>query len=195
MADKQSNFNPRTRVGCDPKTWYACNPSLGISIHAPAWGATISFRFAAFDIFISIHAPAWGATGAMRKKSEKYGLFQSTHPRGVRLIDAFKGFIDGLFQSTHPRGVRLLPAFPRGGNTGISIHAPAWGATQPRFVRYHWLPISIHAPAWGATYYPHNKLIANQFQSTHPRGVRQYPSDCQKCNFTISIHAPAWGAT
>ena len=56
-----------------------------ISIHAPAWGAT--FSTAAQNIFllqISIHAPAWGAT-AVRILALIGILFQSTHPRGVRL--------------------------------------------------------------------------------------------------------------
>ena len=35
------------------------------------------------------------------------GLFQSTHPRGVRLLfETLFEFLH-LFQSTHPRGVRL----------------------------------------------------------------------------------------
>ena len=33
----------------------------------------------------------------------------------------------------------------------ISIHAPAWGATQGRQLVFRMLVISIHAPAWGAT--------------------------------------------
>ena len=32
-------FNPRTRVGCD-KYWSVNNHQLGVSIHAPVWGAT-----------------------------------------------------------------------------------------------------------------------------------------------------------
>lgn len=34
---------------------------------------------------ISIHAPTWGATLAQREALTKL-LFQSTHPRGVRLL-------------------------------------------------------------------------------------------------------------
>ena len=55
----------------------------------------------------------------------------------------------------------------------ISIHAPAWGATDFIITLLFLLPISIHAPAWGAT----------DFLSAF--------SDLQH----ISIHAPAWGAT
>ena len=55
----------------------------------------------------------------------------------------------------------------------ISIHAPAWGATQSAKADIGYTVISIHAPAWGATFC---------ILSVHPPGV-------------ISIHAPAWGAT
>ena len=36
----------------------------------------------------------------------------------------------------------------------ISIHAPAWGATECVDVTYEAEKISIHAPAWGATFPP-----------------------------------------
>ena len=35
---------------------------MDISIHAPAWGATVSIDEKLHEFFISIHAPAWGAT-------------------------------------------------------------------------------------------------------------------------------------
>ena len=40
-ASRRSCFNPRTRVGCDD-TVDATERVLGVSIHAPAWGATDS---------------------------------------------------------------------------------------------------------------------------------------------------------
>ena len=36
---------------------------VSVSIHAPAWGATKSFRNSSRSWSVSIHAPAWGATG------------------------------------------------------------------------------------------------------------------------------------
>ena len=79
------DFNPRTRMGCDPMPfgspylpnvfqsthphgvrlyrYHQCCLRIPISIHAPAWGAT---RCVAYldpkEGTISIHAPAWGAT-------------------------------------------------------------------------------------------------------------------------------------
>ena len=79
-------------------------------------------------------------------------LFQSTHPRGVRLAFMRAFFSVASFQSTHPRGVR--PYFLEWGITitDVSIHAPARGATASC------LPLSF---------------VLKMFQSTHPRGVRR----------------------
>ena len=78
---------------------------------------------------VSIHAPAWGATNAFAFRAYNYIVFQSTHPRGVRLSnEAFKATDIG-FQSTHPRGVRRGHADACRTHYIVSIHAPAWGAT------------------------------------------------------------------
>ena len=146
-----SRFNPRTRVGCDTATTTKAAPDLDVSIHAPAWGATLSPSLNVTEQFqfqsthprgvrlpaggaqagqepVSIHAPAWGATGKLDISVDGTEQFQSTHPRGVRPIDTAR---------------KALSA-------GVSIHAPAWGAT-PHFVESE---------------------VTDRFQSTHPRGVR-----------------------
>ena len=60
------------------------------------------------------------------------GLFQSTHPSGVR--QRGHGFLlkGSLFQSTHPSGVRHLQLSHLTYRFEISIHAPQWGATNTR---------------------------------------------------------------
>ena len=103
-----------------------------------------------------------------------------------------------------------------GVGTCISIHAPTWGATlgphQGRAVG----EISIHAPTWGATFPRPGVPPRREFQSTHPRGVRQEMPGSQQskrdfnprthvgcdmeqqstnAKLIISIHAPTWGAT
>lgn len=57
-------------------------------------------------ICVSIHAPMRGAT-FLKLVHFEFSMFQSTHPRGVRLANQQyqPGFWE--FQSTHPRGVRL----------------------------------------------------------------------------------------
>ena len=144
------DFNPRTREGCDYVThsefrWYFN------SIHAPARGATIQRQlmmssrqyfnprtregcdscaaFACARSAISIHAPARGATYGEFYDMVVHDLFQSTHPRGVRLDWRNYDFCWWRFQSTHPRGVRQRQETSQTQGQ-ISIHAPARGATH-----------------------------------------------------------------
>ena len=77
---------------------------------------------------ISIHAPTWGATFSWRAFSAR-SLFQSTHPRGVRHNVPLADFPHSQFQSTHPRGVRQGLTLFNLAVIAISIHAPTWGAT------------------------------------------------------------------
>ena len=77
------NFNPRTRMGCDPlcdliqteiNRFQSTHPH-GVRLARSTTPPT--------KAKISIHAPAWGATRTQSKKSWKL-IFQSTHPHGVR---------------------------------------------------------------------------------------------------------------
>ena len=99
-------------------------------------------------------------------------LFQSTHPRGVRLTTRNTGSGRWVFQSTHPRGVRhrSLQRCPR---------RPSFQSTHPRGVRL----------CRGCTF-----SCCHEFQSTHPRGVRRAPVIATP-KYCVSIHAPARGAT
>ena len=56
----------------------------------------------------------------------------------------------------------------------VSIHAPAWGATEYTEIGQLVFLVSIHAPAWGAT----GESEEREFLTEE-----------------VSIHAPAWGAT
>ena len=55
--------------------------------------------------------------------------------------------------------------------------------------------VSIHAPAWGATNPTSRLCTFRQFQSTHPHGVRHLCFSRWPHLPAVSIHAPAWGAT
>ena len=142
------------------------------------------------------HAPVRGATGASFSRRSRAGsfnprtrvgcdisaalslrplkMFQSTHPRGVRLFPKNGNVTVFLFQSTHPRGVRHLGRVELEAPENVSIHAPAWGATKKK------RPF----PA-----------LSRRFQSTHPRGVRREALRERDWGQLVSIHAPAWGAT
>ena len=146
-------FNPRTRVGCDEGRHTVCPQLFGVSIHAPAWGATQD-------------------VDAINRIADE---FQSTHPRGVRQELTLEiCYLAYLFQSTHPRGVRppvtsKIKMSTQGFNPRTRV-----GCDGKDTSSRHGIDVSIHAPAWGATfirrYFPSS---IREFQSTHPRGVRR----------------------
>ena len=143
-------FNPRTRVGCDGRTWPSCpRPRRFQSTHPRGVRRAAGLRVA-HPGGVSIHAPAWGATCAFYYMDGGSIQFQSTHPRGVRPENIDYRSIFYMFQSTHPRGVRHAPP-------GADHRPRPFQSTHPRGVRLADL-----------------KLVRDGtlFQSTHPRGVR-----------------------
>ena len=163
-------FNSRSRMGSD-RAEERRRKAAGVSIHAPAWGATRGCRLPSASTQVSIHAPAWGATAA-RDMADYISKFQFTLPHGERHGKRpYKLYILG-FQFTLPHGERPRPRRGLSGRQrfnsrsrmgsdsnrervsileAVSIHAPAWGATRGRAVLSGRLSVSIHAPAWGAT--------------------------------------------
>ena len=104
--------------------------NLDVSIHAPAWGATAWPLPADQVARVSIHAPAWGATAIYQASP---GLAERFNPRarvGRDLMYRRRPLAIAPFQSTRPRGARLVPVFVPGCTGPVSIHAPAWGATR-----------------------------------------------------------------
>ncbi len=123
-----------------------------ISIHAPARGATQVTLILPLEAKISIHAPARGATGVITQMEDKDFHFNPRTREGCDALAWPWRIRRRLFQSTHPRGVR--PDILKDLRT--------------------WRTISIHAPARGATSsLGFNCFSKTLFQSTHPRGVRQ----------------------
>ena len=61
-----NDFNPRSREGSD-SGYSSCDFYNGISIHAPARGATTASAIWSICCKISIHAPARGATSILSK--------------------------------------------------------------------------------------------------------------------------------
>ena len=124
MARFQSTLPRRERRRCAPLNAAAA----GISIHAPAKGATV------YDNTVISHVN-------FNPRSREGSDLQCDGVSKIRL----------KFQSTLPR--RERPGHPQGVRQGgrISIHAPAKGATQQPhpYAAEAW--ISIHAPAKGAT--------------------------------------------
>ena len=65
----------------------------GVSIHAPAWGATAAAASKKLATEVSIHAPAWGATPHQLSRRSRQ-MFQSTPPHGGRL--SIRNMLSGL---------------------------------------------------------------------------------------------------
>ena len=236
------NFNSRPRVGGDPsvppcQTWAVtfqftpprggrrgcvrlCLPAgLDFNSRPRVGGDAFPLVGAGRNTAISIHAPAWGATRSASSSVMPRVLFQFTPPRGGRRTS----------WRCHTRWARNFNSRPRVGGR------PSSGCSSPS----PWL-ISIHAPAWGATdkidkcicfivYFnsrprvggdqcqAQKQWIPCQFQFTPPRGGRldTIIQEAQEGYFNsrprvggdtdsprsshkqrqISIHAPAWGAT
>ena len=144
-----TDFNPRTPVGCDDLAAKVTHV-VGISIHAPQWGATNRGYGLPIDGGISIHAPQWGATGAAMKNTGQNTNFNPRTPVGC----------DGQVKSVAYPKVHFNPRTPVGCDdnnkqqnkrNNISIHAPQWGATVRPGLIVSGDIISIHAPQWGAT--------------------------------------------
>ena len=134
--------------GVRPKTDLPVKPKA-VSIHAPAWGATVLLCRRHFSKLVSIHAPAWGATPFSTSRRSIRG-FQSTHPRGVRPRYLITIAMLMMFQSTHPRGVRLNGRIASVSNTCFNPRTRV-GCDPPQYVVAGFESVSIHAPAWGAT--------------------------------------------
>ena len=124
------NFNPRTRMGCDIKHRPTASTPRAFQSTHPHGVRRIENAVPAIITRISIHAPAWGATSRL--------------PRRRRLIKYFNPRTRmGCDHSARPRGDLCPPDFNPRTRMGcdyisdplplarsISIHAPAWGATQ-----------------------------------------------------------------
>ncbi len=123
--------------------------------------------------------------------------FQSTHPHGVRHFIYYKNPRAWKFQSTHPHGVRLQSAeYQKALLEFQSTHPHGVRLARPvTLYTLQWGDVSIHAPTRGATFWYRRgrrgygcfnprthtgcdglagigSIVASQFQSTHPHGVR-----------------------
>ena len=145
------------------------------------------------------------------------GMFQSTHPRGVRLLtvhlnftyygfnprthvgcdDEFKERFDSItFQSTHPRGVRLTPS-------AIFEGLIVFQSTHPRGVRPSSNRTARHRSSCfnPRTHVGCDRAVRTVFTGdalsfnprTHVGCDLNTPSG--RFQSPVSIHAPTWGAT
>ena len=166
----RASFNPRTHVGCD------------------------QYGMADYHLLrVSIHAPTWGATDAAHVTALEF-LFQSTHPRGVRLLTYQGEVLQRCFNPRTHVGCDLCPSAGRRPRSSFNprthvgcdfsmtwfIPTSKFQSTHPRGVRLRFVI---------------TKLLQLLFQSTHPRGVRRFVRTLHIGLWNVSIHAPTWGAT
>ncbi len=172
-APKKSNFNPRTREGCDDEDPRGIDKGIKFQSTHP-WRVRRSFstivngmvKFQSTHPWrvrpilegisytaetISIHAPVKGATSLRSLKFRGDWWFQSTHPWRVRHVYKQSQANLIVFQSTHPWRVRLICYSFFNISFTISIHAPVKGATSRNVSIRSASLISIHAPVKGAT--------------------------------------------
>ena len=187
-------FNPRTRTGCDGNNFVYNSSNLGFQSthpHGVRPGASLKMPLLSgfnprtrtgcdvyrpcqlHNIRVSIHAPARGAT-TQGSQGRRYGMFQSTHPHGVRPITFSISIGQSLFQSTHPHGVRLRRP------SAVSDQRE-FQSTHPHGVR-HYVGLLLSLALQFQSTHPHGVRLAQAlhadgkyaFQSTHPHGVRPY---------------------
>ena len=144
---------------------------------------------------ISIHAPAKGATGDVEMVAATVLKFQSTLPRRERRSS--EPHTPDHACNFNPRSREGSDAKQCGRVIGItiSIHAPAKGATMSLTSGFFDAMISIHAPAKGATYRV-SLMMTGYFISIHAP-AKGATAACvpRAVGAIISIHAPAKGAT
>ena len=189
MAD----FNPRSREGSDAPQ--KCEDVLHlISIRAPARGATQAFICYITCLVISIRAPARGATRDVGGFSDIQNISIRAPARGATLL-CLSCHLSSEFQSALPRGERLL-------GSSICTQLVKFQSALPRGERLpdagrvlNYRGISIRAPARGATLTHWSQLTSYKFQSALPRGERLLNGGSIDNPDFISIRAPARGAT
>ena len=163
-------FNPRTRVGCDKLLCAMCFIVMFQSTH-PCGVRLDEIVNETLAVGVSIHAPVWGATRMPPNTTRALG-FQSTHPCGVRrhtLDTAFCGYCFNPrtrvgCDASKPNPVLFYD---------VSIHAPVWGATRHSLTS-HLTNVFQSTHPCGVRRLLCSKLFAVcLFQSTHPCGVRR----------------------
>ena len=99
LVDSQgsSSFNSRARMGRD-FIRLGKRGIIEVSIHAPAWGATLNDDTLVTKTTVSIHAPAWGATSTHHNRVEHCG-FNSRARMGRDVVGSMLLYGVGCFNS------------------------------------------------------------------------------------------------
>ena len=150
--DLQRRFNPRAREGRDAAAYTCCCVTATFQSTRPR-GARLGINTGRSTIVLFQSTRPRGARPNTVAAATTPEGFQSTRPRGARRNSRPYALILYLFQSTRPRGARPTAAGNASRTHGVSIHAPARGAT--------------------ARVRRRRKMTLSVFQSTRPRGARR----------------------
>ncbi len=165
-----TRFNPRARTGRDQRV-ERVGHRVGVSIHAPARGATMpAITRVSTDMFQSTRPH--GARLLCRAAPGRLYWFQSTRPHGARRVLHSANTPQPRVSIHAPARGATIPAAHSASGCAVSIHAPARGATQRVLERRVQRQVSIHAPARGATEVILKRMVEGGFQSTRPHGAR-----------------------
>ena len=164
-----------------------------ISIHAPAWGATLIAQGRVNFAAISIHAPAWGATGAGTLAGNAQMI--SIHAPAWGATDANEYGTPERDFNSRPRVGGDPVCFPGVGAGRDFNSRPRVGGDIEDDSGILLDRISIHAPAWGATRRISLFLRSCKHFNSRPRVGGDLLAPAAVIQPDISIHAPAWGAT
>ena len=167
-----------------------------VSIHAPAWGATCAHSG---DRVGCRRFNPRARVGRDIETTGKPGGQACFNPRARVGRDQHGGAKtrqSAKFQSTRPRGARLLVPRCRKRPRHVSIHAPAWGATWARQrTRCAWTRFNPRARVGRDTWIGALGLSLTGF-NPRARVGRDPGLAVQVFQWRlVSIHAPAWGAT
>ena len=175
MAMRSRCFNPRSRTGSDDRGVQAAAIGDGVSIHAPARGATT--RSSSMPLLLSSFNPR-SRTGSdcFAWWARPYSLlgFNPRSRTGSDVSSPNPATSGLMFQSTLPHGERPQPHRLR--RIGMRRFNPRSRTGSDRPASTHFSPSPM-------------------FQSTLPHGERP---DCLRLSrrpVVVSIHAPARGAT
>ena len=215
MAD----FNPRSHGGSDGYSAGRLLLIQRISIHAPTGGATESaFGKVRHPREFQSTLPRGERPKSGLRTEIRVGYFNPrSHGGSDPLANFFQTPLHDFNPRSHGGSDKCIPVFM----TQVSI----FQSTLPRGERltafrhkFIWVWISIHAPTGGATIYGRLHHVStgdfnprshggsdadifiksaglSPFQSTLPRGERQFTGWQMNGRFIISIHAPTGGAT
>ena len=170
LSKSSLSFNPRTHTGCDlcDRRFRVLNQFQSTHPHGVRHRQRLSGQRGRA---VSIHAPTRGATRVRRLSLSSSSFNPRTHTG-----------CDLCFTTS---GQRLRSFNPR-------THTGCDCIKSNLIIIFN---VSIHAPTRGATIAETRLAALNEFQSTHPHGVRQSNHPPWGDSTQVSIHAPTRGAT